>query len=236
MFKRVVVLLTCGALGGCATVNQMAFDKKASTIDTSDKSVLLMTIDISRGDGSRYVPNPLIMKFEKPNAQSKRDRQNFKLNKDDDSISDGDHAVIFARIALEPGPYKLDDIMGRANAFPVGAFFDVPLFLDIAVPPNSVIYVGRITAKLRTRQSGEFRAGPLLPLIDQSVSGMSTGTWDVTIEDKSAQDIGVFRANYLALRSIRIDSAPLPPFDRAAVQRWWDGEQAKAAAGAASVP
>ena len=84
--------------------------------------------------------------------------------------------------------------------------------------------MGRVTARLRPRKEGEFRAGLVIPLIDQSVTGMSTGTWDVTVEDMLQKDLALFRANYPALGNVSIDSEPLPPFDRAVVQRWWDGQ------------
>lgn len=116
------------------------------------------------------------------------------------------------------------DVTGSASAFPITSMFLVPLMADLQVKPNSVTYVGRVTAKLRDRVGGEFRAGPVIPLLDQAVSGMSGGTWDIAIENQGDKDIGLFRAAYPVLNKVTIDSAPLPAFDRAAVQRWWDGE------------
>lgn len=220
-------VMCCALTAGCATVNPMAFDKGASAIDTTTQSVVLMTIDVSRQDDSRYVPNPFVVKIERPNAQSKEDRQNFKLDKNTDTVAESGRTVYLARMALVPGQYRLGDITGDANAFPFISLFVVPLFLDFNVKPNSIAYVGRVTAKLRPRQDGEFRAGPLIPLIDQSVTGMSTGTWDVTVDDMSPKDIALFRTTYPALATASIESMPLPPFDRAVVQRWWDGQPAK---------
>lgn len=233
--KHLLAAATCAALAGCATVNPMAFDKSAATVDTSTKSVVLMTIDVSRPDDSRYVPNPFVVKLEKPGAQTKADRQNFTFNKDDAVVEAG-RTVYFARMALEPGQYKLGDITGNANAFPIVSQFMVPLLLDLQVQPNSITYIGRVSATLRPRQDGEFRAGPLVPLIDQAVSGMSSGTWDVTVGDRSQTDVATFRANYPALARAPIEVAPLPPFDRAAVQRWWDGQQIGGTPATAAAP
>jgi hypothetical protein len=66
MNKLVVVSLACCVLAGCATVNEMATDKGDRAIDTTAKSILLMTVDVSRSDGSRYIPNPFIVKIESP--------------------------------------------------------------------------------------------------------------------------------------------------------------------------
>jgi hypothetical protein len=218
--KRIIAFAFVGAaLSGCATVNPMAVDKRAQTVDTTAKSIVLMTIDISRSDNSRYVPIPIVVKLEKPNAQSKQDRQNFKLAKNTDAIEENGHTIYMARMALEPGSYKLADISGQANAFPFYSIFMVPLLLDLEVTPHSITYIGRVTAKLRPRQEGEFRAGPVVPLIDQAVAGISNGTWDITVEDRSEKDIALFRANYPALTTTPINSNPLPPFDRAALQQ-----------------
>lgn len=238
---RTFAALVCCALGGCATVNHMAFDKKSDAVNVANKSVVLMTIDVSRPDKSRFEPVPFVVNIEKPNAQSKEERQNFKLDKDADTIKTEDgHTVFLARMALEPGPYRLMAVTGMARAFPINALFQVPLITDFNVKPGSIVYVGRVTATLRPRESGEFRAGPVIPLIDQAIAGMSTSTWDVTIEDRSATDLDLFRQEFKAVNSTSIIKAPLQPFDRAAAQRWWDNNSPKdkdksADAGAAPV-
>jgi hypothetical protein len=225
---RPSAVLLCCVLGGCATVNRMAFDKNTTSVDVSKKSVVLMTIDVSRPDKSRFQPEPFVIYVEKPNAQSKEERQNFKLDKKLDAVQTADgHKVFLARMALEPGPYKLVAMMGSASAFPINAFFQVPLVSDVNVKPSSVLYVGRVTATLRPRQPGEFRAGPLLPLIDQAVAGMSNSTWDVTIEDKSDADLQLFQQNFKAVEVASVVKAPLAPFDRGAAQSWWDNSSPK---------
>ncbi|MFT4190005.1 MAG: hypothetical protein QM617_00595 [Comamonas sp.] len=202
----------------------MAFDKNAVVVDAQRKSVLLMVVDISRSDGSRYAPEPIAVRFEKKGAQSKEERQNFRLEKEDAVTEDG-RTVYLARMALEPGDYRLGDIAGMAKAFPFVGIFAVPLLMDFKVEPNSITYVGRVSAVLRPKQDGEFRAGPLLPLIDQGVTGMSGNTWDIRVEDRAEKDVVLFKENYRALSATAIQKTLLPPFDRLAVQRWWDGQE-----------
>jgi hypothetical protein len=206
----------------------MAFEKGAKTIDTSEKSVVLMAVEISRSDDSRFVPKPIAVKLELPNAKSKEERQNFKLNEDQDTVVDGGRLVYLTRMALKPGKYKMGDVTGLASAFPFVGTFVVPLLMDLEVKPNSITYVGRVTAKLRPRQGDEFRAGPVVPLIDQAATGLSGGTWDVTTENMSQRDLALYRAQFPALQSATIETSPLPPFDRAAAQRWWDGDTSPA--------
>jgi hypothetical protein len=75
-FMRTCVALLGCALCGCATVNHMAFDKDASSVDVSRKAVVLVAIEVRRLDDSRFHVVPLVVNVEKPNAQSKQDRQN----------------------------------------------------------------------------------------------------------------------------------------------------------------
>ncbi|HEU4652881.1 MAG TPA: hypothetical protein VFS47_02795 [Steroidobacteraceae bacterium] len=222
--KKIFGLVAIGLLAsGCATVNPMAFDKSAKTIDTRSKSVILMTVDISRSDDSRYVPEPFAVKLEEPNAHEKSQRQNFKLNQKVDTIQEAGHHVYLVRMAVKPGNYKLTTVSGLARAFPFNGFFDVPVLADLHVQPNTITYIGRVSASLRHREEGEFRAGPLLPLVDQAATSMSTSTWDVVIKDNAENDLAQFRRRYPVLLSSTIEQKPLPPFDKNAAQKWWDG-------------
>jgi len=222
---RVFVTAIAGlVLTGCATVNPMAFNEKSTAIDTREKSIVLMTVDVSRNDKSRFVPEPFVIRLEKPNAQSKEERQNFTFAKDADALQENGHSVYLVRLALAPGDYKLQNVSGMASAFPIVGSFNVPLSLDLKVAPGSVTYVGRVRATLRERVGNEFRAGPVIPLIDQSIAGMSGGTWDVSIEHLEQKDLALFRSRYPVLNNVSIAATPLPPFDRALVQREWDGE------------
>jgi hypothetical protein len=229
----------CCVLSGCATVNNTAVNRYSQTVDTSAKSVVLVAVEVYRTDNSRFVPEPFVIKTQTPHAQSKAERQNFKFGRETGSYDKNGHPVYLVSMSLPPGQYLLGDVMGNASAFPVNSIFDVPLLIDFTVKPHSIVYVGHITAKLRHRNGDEFRAGPLLPLIDQAVSGLSTGTWDVAIEDDANQDIASFKDNFPVLASATVEDQELPPFDRAKAQRWWDGQQVedqKVAANAKPTP
>src|SRR5690349_20958018 len=112
LIRLIAAAIVSLAVTGCATVNPMAFDKKTTAIDTREKSILLMTVDVSRSDGSRFVPEPFVAKFEKPGAQSKEERQNFRFNKNEDSVQEAGHSVYLVRVALPPGDYKFQDVTG----------------------------------------------------------------------------------------------------------------------------
>ncbi|WP_198115252.1 hypothetical protein [Massilia rhizosphaerae] len=228
LIRFLAALAACCVVTGCATVNPMAFDKQTKAIDTKDKSIVLMTVVVSRPDRSRFEPVPYVVHIEKPDAQSKEDRQNFKIDKDADSLHANGQDLYLLRLALVAGEYKLIDIFGMARAFPINGMFSVPLLAKLNVKPNSVTYIGRVTAKLRHRVGGEFRAGPVIPLLDQAIAGMSGSTWDIAIDNLADQDIGLFKTTYPVLNNVTIETAALAPFDRAAAQHWWDGESTPA--------
>jgi len=221
-------------LSGCVTTTPMAFDKASKSIDVSSKSIVLMTLDVTRDDDSRYVPRPSIVFWERRGAVSKDSIYRFRALEPGEFAAIPEHHEYALRMALEPGHYGLSSVSGLASAFPFNGFFFVPLYLDVTVPPRSVVYMGHVAAKLRARQDGEFRAGPLIPLIDQAATGMSGGTWDVTVEDASAKDLPMFRATFPVLGDMPIETAILPPFDRVAVQRQWDGKSEGASDGGGS--
>lgn len=225
--SSIVILTLCSVLSGCATINTMAIDKTSTTVDVSFKSVLLMTLDFSRSDKSRYfAPSYFFVHFEKPNAQSKADRQNFEVTPEDQIITNGGQAIYVLRIALEPGEYQLKGITGLAFSFPFNGNYLVPPLMDINVHKNAVTYIGRIKVIHRPRKENEFRAGPMIPIIDQAVMGISSGTFDIAIVDMSKDDGEIFKSTFPALRDTVIYTAILPDFDRPKVQRWWESENA----------
>jgi len=132
------------------------------------------------------------------------------------------HKVYLARVALTPGSYELVRVFGDANGFPFHGWFDVPLNSPLTVTPNTVTYIGRVNAKLRPRQENEFRAGPVLPLVDQAVTGISSSTWDIAIDNQAEKDLAHFRNSFPALAAITIAVEPLPSFDREKAQKAWE--------------
>ena len=221
---RLAFLTLLVGLTGCASLSPMALNSDSKTLDVSSKSVLLMTLDVFRSDGSRHHPNPKSISFEKRNATDKAEIKTFKIEDADTLESKAGREVYLLSLDLEPGQYKLTGINGDANAFPFHGVFFVPLLMDVSIQKNVVTYIGRVKAELRPRQGNEFRAGGVIPLIDQAVSGVSTGTFDIAVEDFSKEDIPFFRTTYPALTKTEIHTDFLPPFDRAKVQQWWEND------------
>lgn len=85
-----------------------------------------------------------------------------------------------------------------------------------------VFYLGYVSATVREHQGNEFKAGPVIPPIDQAIAGASGGTFDIEITDQFAVDEAVFRLKSLALAGAKIAKAILPSFDRNKAQLWWE--------------
>ena len=221
MYRILIPVIAGCVLSACATTKDMALNEDTKTIDTSKESIVLVALDVFRSDGSRYTPEPEFMWVNKGSDLEKKDLIKFELDSDDAENRDG-HGVLLASMALAPGEYNLYSINGEARGFPFRGFFDVPIHQNFTVKQGRITYIGHITARLRPRSDKEYRAGPVIPLIDQAATGLSGGTWDTTIEDMSAKDIPSYRARFSALSSEAIVTDSLPAFDRAAIQRWWE--------------
>lgn len=77
---------------------------------------------------------------------------------------------------------------------------------------------------MRERQGNEFRAGPVIPLIDQGVAGASGGTFDIVVSDQWDTDQALFEKNFPALKGIEVRKSLVPAFDRAKAQKLWEAQ------------
>lgn len=209
---------------GCVNIQTMALQKGQGAISTTTKSVVLMAIEVSRADESRYQPVPAIVWITDLNWGARESSQRFQLNRKTGTTEIEGRTEYLASLALSPGRYHFEGISGIAAAFPfIGQFF-VPVVADFEVKPDRVSYLGHLKAIMRPRREGEFRAGSMVPLIDQSATGMVSHSWDIVIDDQSVADLASFRKHVPALESLEIHVEPLPPWDRAAAQQRWDGQ------------
>ena len=218
-----MLLLIMLAATGCASIQPMAFDRSTPHIDPNGKAIVLMAVDLYRDDGSRYNPHPINLILTRPNGTVSGEMFGFHFTEDADAVIEDTHKIYLARFSLDAGNYQLLRVLGDANAFPFHGWFDVPLLAPLTATAGSVTYVGRVTAKLRPRENNEFRAGPLIPLVDQALTGVSTSTWDITIDNQADKDLALFRQTFPALVDTQIAVASLPPFDREAAQKAWEG-------------
>ena len=198
---RLGVVLGAALLSGCALVQ------------TAEETTFLLALDVARVDQGTYQPHPDTYQVEPPALLRSR------LPLPDATITAAGEQVRLLRIVRRPGRYRLCGVTGHATAFQLTAKFHVPLLLDVEGAAGAVTYLGRATVRLRPAGADDFAAGPRLPVLEQRAAGFSNGTWDVAIEDRSAEDLALFRQRYPELAQASITPA-IATFDRDGARAW----------------
>lgn len=208
-------------MSGCATVHEMGVDKNTETLNLNGDGLVLMSLELSNQYKPDYQPQVLVTHVETPDADSTEDRHNFKTDLDG-TINSGGGSRYMLRMQLKPGKYVVRGATCMYRALLLNAICLLPIHADIEVSADTVTYLGRVSGVMRERKDDEFRAGPVIPLIDQGVTGFSSSTFDVTISDQSEEDLKSYRMLFPALSKAEIRPGILPPFDRARAQAWWE--------------
>lgn len=224
--KKISLLFLLGLLlSGCASRMPVGVDTDTQALDLNEKSLLLLTVDLSRKEASRFQPVPKSLMVGTVDAKGLvSDVKALAMDGDGEIRVSGDRTLYVYRFVVPEGKIGITGITGVAKAFPLVGLFYVPLGMEVPVTKQSVIYLGRVEAILRPREDNEYRAGGLIPLIDQAATGMSTGTFDVRLKDNSATDLPLLRSTYPALASAKIVTKLVPVIDREYVDRQWRGE------------
>lgn len=222
-FSLLTILFTV-LLTGCSIAPRMPLSEDGAKLDTS-KPLYLMSVVVKNEYKQRYQPRIVNVILAKDTGSTKPEQRALRMD-DKGSITietdDEDATTYLVRFPAEPTPHSVLGFMSIARAFPVTAFYFVPLHADIPKSDNGVHYLGSVKAVIRERKDGEFRAGPPVPLIDQAVGGASSGTFDIEIADAYDSDIALFKKTFPALRDVEVNKAVLGPWDRARAQLYWE--------------
>ncbi|QLG89264.1 hypothetical protein HQ393_13990 [Chitinibacter bivalviorum] len=208
-------------LSACATPTKMGFNQKTEKLDTTSESVFLLSVEMKNELKPDYQPSPWILYIEKDGETTTASKLNFIADEEGVFNRDGGNGYLY-RFTLKPGKYKLIANAGKYQSlFLLGQFF-MPVHQEIEVTPGKVVYLGHISGKIRQRVNKEFRAGPVIPLIPQSVAGAADGTFDVVISDQYDTDLAQFTEKFPVLKNTVVTKQILPPFNREVAQQWWD--------------
>ncbi len=216
--KRVVffgtLILAAILLGGCATVKPMALNDETEVLDLSKESVALFTVKTSNRYKPSYQPHVSSVIVWTNDNREKTEKYGFQVKEPHDKV-ENQYDEYLASISLAPGKYKLREIFGTSGTFPVRGFFGVPMYTPIELKPNKIVYLGRIEAVIRERKNdGELRAGPVVPLLDQAVTGFAGGTFDINVYDNYDKDIALFKQIYPLLNKYTVEKAVLPQWKK----------------------
>jgi len=221
-----ILLLFISLLVGCADINSrpMALSKTTGVPPAPDKAILLMSVTL--GNDYRKIYKPELQSVTVAPAQGDpKSKIHFNVDKTtkiENKANDKTNKYIVS-LELEKGKYSLEFLRANpASIFFPGSFYDAPLLLPLDVDRSGLIYIGNVKAIIRERVEGEFRAGPLVPLLDQAIVGASGGTFDISVNDDYDSDILIFKDKYPALQTAEIFRQIMPEFDRSKAQSWWE--------------
>lgn len=215
-------LLAATLLGGCANQQTMPWGDGGAA--PAGKPVYLLTATLRNAWKDRYQPELLTVQVVREDGTPQPATLPFRMDAKGTlaPAQPGQGTTYLVRMALDPGRYTVRSLTAMGRAFPVVAFFEVPVHAPLQVAAGGGLhYLGAIEATVRERVGDEFRAGPVIPLLDQALAGASGGTFDVVISDRYDTDLALFRQAFAALGQQPVARAVMPPFDRARAQAWW---------------
>lgn len=203
-FKIVVLVVFMGVFSGCASVNKMPLNEDITDIDTSQESILLGRITIQNQNKPGHQPKLLAIFINKGDEE-------FSFTEPTliSETEDVGKEYIFS-LASEPGVVELNLMRFLRQAFLINGMADLRFSQEIIFPENEIVYIGNITATIVPREDDQPRAGSVIPLIDQSVTGFSSGTFVVEITDNFEEDIQLVTEKFPYLAGKNITKMILP--------------------------
>jgi hypothetical protein len=207
-------LAVAAGMSGCMTVKDMPLRTDAAQVEMKNDTMLLFSARIVNKVAPLFQPKIItaivIPEGAKDYAQWLSFRPQGPYAESDTGIKD-----YLLSVNLAPGKYTIHGMRGLASAFPFHGMCELPLNAAINIDQSGqVLYLGHINATIRERKDDEVRAGSLFPLLDQAASGMSGGTFDVSIEDRFDVDTERYRKTYASIRTANIRKAILPAWVR----------------------
>jgi hypothetical protein len=204
--KSLLVLgvLLAAFLSGCA--NNMALSKGQTGIETSGKALVLVPVTVSNQNKPGYQPDLANAFF------SGGDNPRFNVKDGLYKEEKGKSKEYLLSFYLAPGYYTLDRIVGTYRIpLLLKAWCEIPMKAGFEVKPDTVSYLGHVTATIVERKDdSQERAGGLIPLLDQSVAGFSTGTFNIDISDRYDEDIAKYVSQFPGLKGVTIGKTILP--------------------------
>ena len=216
-----LILALATVLAGCASAPYMPLSDDNSKLDLS-KPLFLMSVVVKNDYRERWQPRILNVILEKDSGAAKPETLVFPMDGKGTITPDSGGSTYLVRFPTDVSPHTVRGFNSKASAFPIHGFYFVPLHASLAKSEGGVYYLGSIRAVIRERKDSEFRAGPMIPLIDQAIAGGSTGTFEVEVSDAYDADVTLFRKTFPALKDVDIKRSVLPKWDRAKAQLFWD--------------
>lgn len=193
---------------GCATMKPMALSKELQTVPIdAQQSLALAAVKVGNVYKTGQQPHIKDVRVKGTGADAKELAFTvpgpWRASPDEkDQFEE-----ILVSLALPPGEYEMIGVRVAAGSFLMPGNGMVPVNATFHVPAGKAVYLGRVEAVRRERKGDEPRAGPVIPLIDQSVTGFSGGTFDVKLFDGYDHDLPLMRTEYPALQNVTVEKA-----------------------------
>lgn len=205
-----ILMLT---LGGCATMKPSALGPDGKQLDVSKESIALLSVKVANKYKTGYQPD-IKNVFIWEDKSENRKKYSFAVEEKYNEIENEFNEYLIS-FQLPPGKYEMREFFAQKMAFPVFGSFALPIYADFSIGSNEIVYLGNIDARIIERTSDdELRAGPVIPLIDQAVTGASGGTFVIEITDHFNDDIAKFKQKYHQLTGFDIINLTLPPWKK----------------------
>jgi len=199
-------------VSGCAG---MAINEKTKTLDLTKESIVLMTVKTANNYKPIYQPNVQFIRIFTAGNKDKKDLHLFRATKPYNKVAQQFNEYLIS-INLPAGNYELKEITGQGTDGFFNGNFVIPLYINFELKPNKLVYLGHIEATNRKRAYDyELRAGSMIPLLDQAVTGFSGGTFDVNIYDNFDRDLAVFKKEYPVIGEYNDEKMILTPRKKA---------------------
>jgi hypothetical protein len=197
---------------GCATMKPMALSKETQAIPLdAQQSLALAAVKVANVYKTGYQPHIKDVRVKATGGKAGEEAEVFAFTVVAPYRASADETNQFEEIlvslALAPGEYEMSGVRVAAGSFLMPGNGMVPVNATFRIPPGKAVYLGRIEATRRERTGDEPRAGPVIPLIDQAVTGFSGGTFEVKLYDGYDHDLPLMRAEYPALQNVPVEKA-----------------------------
>lgn len=204
---NLILLLSCFLMLNCAPGKPLAISIDSKNLNITEESIALLVIKTSNKVNAGFVP--LIRSTEvRDNINNKNikfDCANSVLESPEGYL---DHLI---SMQLPPGDYTLTNfsgsstIGGKASVWVPPGSFSWNFSAEFNLIPNKIVYLGRMEAINRDRIGNEKQSGSTIPLIPQSVSGFSRGTFDLKCIDMFEEDLNNILRSYQWVREYHIE-------------------------------
>jgi hypothetical protein len=190
------MLSLLATLTGCATNMPLSPDRPVNV--SANDSIAIFTMRI-RNDFKNYLLTPQLIYVESVGGSGGKSYR-VSFNDPEQRISDREIAMV-GSLSLPPGDYEITRFTGMTDVgfalLPVRGSFEPRLERRFRIEAGESVYLGHIFARLVARESDdEPRAGPVIPLIDQAATGMSTGTFKIEVVDRFEEDVRYIKSRF----------------------------------------